>query len=317
MPGYAGLSNARAFTGKFFQRYESTLGGSWAQLIGWKNPTDQSQEVYKFLGLPPMLREWAGDRLEKAFRQYSQTVVNKTYEVTIPVDVDDLRRDKTGQIMARIGDAGARAGEHWEKLISTLLESNSGSGPTCYDGTTFFSTSHSSGDSGTQQNDLDSSDIGALNVTTAASPTRDEAIDIIIGCAQYMYGYLDDTGEPMNGGAREFAIMVPPKMIGAFAAATNVDLALAGARNILSVQDFKVKAIANPRLTAASNIVYFFRTDAEVKSLILQEEMPLQSQYIGAGSEEEFKNNRHLFGGKAIRNVGPGLWQHAIKATLS
>ena len=317
MPGYAGLSNARAFTGKFFQRYEATLGGSWAKLIGWPTTTDQENEVYKFLGMPAQLREWAGDRLEKAFRLYSQTITNKTYEFTFPIDVDELRREKTGQFLTRIGDAASRAAEHWEKLITDMLESNSGAGPVCYDGQNFFDTDHSSGDSGTQENDLDSTDVPALNVTTAASPTRDEAIDILIGLAQYMYGYKDDAGEPMNGGAKEFAVMVPPKMIGSFTTATNVDLALAGARNILSVQDFRVKAFANPRLTAANNIIFFFRTDVEAKSIILQEELPLQTQYIGAGSEEEFKNNRHLFGGKAIRNVGPGLWQYAIKATLS
>jgi phage major head subunit gpT-like protein len=311
--GYSGLSNARAFTGRFFQRYEATLGGSWAPAIGFASPTDQAQETYKFLGLPPALREWVGDRLEKAFELYSTTIINKTYEFTLPIDVDELRRDKTAQIMMRVGQTAQRAAEHWEKLLTTMIEAN----PLCYDGQNFFDTDHSSKDSGTQENDLDSTDVPPLNVTTAAAPTRDEAIDIILGLYQYMVGYKDDQGEPMNGGAKEFILMCPPKMYGAFVAATSVDLALAGARNILSVQDFKVRAVPNPRLTASNNIVFFFRTDSEAKPFILQEELPLQAQYIGAGSEEEFKNNRHLFGGKAIRNVGPGLWQHAIKATLS
>jgi phage major head subunit gpT-like protein len=314
--GYSALSS-RAIVGRFFQKYEGTLGGSWARLLSFYNESNQENETYKFLGLPPELREWAGDRIEKSFAVYSQTIVNKTYEFTLPIDVDDIRRDKTGQIMMRVGQTGERASEHWEKLLTDMIESSSGAGPVCYDSQTFFDTDHSSGDSGTQENDLDSTDVPALNVSSAAAPTRDEAIDIIIGLVQYMYGYKDDKGVPMNGGAKEFVIMVPPKMIGAFAAATNVDLALAGARNILSVQDFKVKAIANPRLTASNNIVFLFRTDSEAKPFIMQEELPMQAQYIGAGSEEEFKNNRHLFGGKAIRNVGPGLWQHAIKATLS
>ena len=38
---------------------------------------------------------------------------------------------------------------------------------------------------------------------------------------------------------------------------------------------------------------------------------------LGAGSEEEFKNNRWIFGCKTIRAVGPGLWHYAIRATLS
>ena len=314
MPGpYSSALSSRAIVGRFFQRYEGILGGMWGSMLSFYNKSDQESETYKFLGLPPEMREWAGDRLEKSFNIYSQTISNKTYEFTLPIDVDDVRRDKTGQILMRVGQTAQRAASHWEKLLTDLINTN----PTCYDGVAFFATTHVSGDSGTQENDLDSSDVGALNVTTAAAPTRDEAIDIIIGLAQYMYGYKDDKGVPMNGDAKEFAIMVPPKMIGAFKAATNVDLALAGARNILSAQDFNVRAFANPRLTASDNIVYFFRIDSEAKPFIMQEELPLQAQLVGAGSEEEFKFNRWLFGGKAIRNVGPGLWQHAIKATLS
>ncbi|MBI5872985.1 MAG: Mu-like prophage major head subunit gpT family protein, partial [Candidatus Omnitrophica bacterium] len=38
---------------------------------------------------------------------------------------------------------------------------------------------------------------------------------------------------------------------------------------------------------------------------------------IAEGSEEEFKNNRHLYGVKASRNVGYGYWQQAVHCTLS
>ena len=33
---------------------------------------------------------------------------------------------------------------------------------------------------------------------------------------------------------------------------------------------------------------------------------------IAEGSEEEFKNDRHLYGIKAIRNVGYGYWQKSL-----
>jgi phage major head subunit gpT-like protein len=60
-----------------------------------------------------------------------------------------------------------------------------------------------------------------------------------------------------------------------------------------------------------------FRPDGRAKPFILQEELPVQVSAIAEGSEEEFKNNQHLYGVKAIRNVGFGLWQHAMMATLS
>ena len=52
-------------------------------------------------------------------------------------------------------------------------------------------------------------------------------------------------------------------------------------------------------------------------SSILQEEEGAKVEAVAEGSEEEFKNNRHLYGVRCIRNVGYGMWQHAARATLS
>jgi len=38
---------------------------------------------------------------------------------------------------------------------------------------------------------------------------------------------------------------------------------------------------------------------------------------IAEGSEEEFRNNRHLYGLKKIGNVGYGLWSGAVLTTFN
>jgi phage major head subunit gpT-like protein len=40
------------------------------------------------------------------------------------------------------------------------------------------------------------------------------------------------------------------------------------------------------------------------------EEQGITVDALAEGSEEEFKNRRHLYGVTAIRNVGYGYWQH-------
>ena len=52
-------------------------------------------------------------------------------------------------------------------------------------------------------------------------------------------------------------------------------------------------------------------------TFIRQEELPLQVDAIAEGSEEEFKNNQHLYGVKRICNAGYGYWQYAVQSTLS
>jgi hypothetical protein len=185
----------------------------------------------------------------------------------------------------------------------------------------FFDTDHVSGDSGTLQNDLDASDIPALNVTLG-SETPTEMAKVIVGAIAYMYGLKDDRGRPMNGGAKNFAVMVPAALMGPTLQAITSERLDSGSSNPLQAfaagGGISVKAVVNPRLDANSTAkLYLFRTDSEVKPFILQSEVDVQAQYIGEGSEEEIKNDQHLVCAKANRNAGYGLWQHAQRLTLS
>ena len=305
--------DSRAIVGRFYQAYEEELGGIWANKVGWLNSdANQETEIYRWLGQVPALREWVGGRLLTQLEKHSFSITSAPYEASIPVNVEDLARDKTGQIMIRVGDLARKTADHWNKLITALITSNG----TCYDGLSFFNSNHAIGSSAGVDNLLVAADVPALNVTTANSPTQTEMVRVIIGIIEKMLGYTDDQGEPMNGGARQFAIMVPVNMLGASLAAARSERLDNGQSNLLLAQDFNIEVIPNPRLTTDTEL-YAFRTDTAVKSFILQEELGPTTQIVGAGSEHEFKNNEHLFGVKAVRAAGYGLFQHAAKATLS
>jgi len=314
----------RDIVGSFYAALEAYLGSSWIRLISMAFDSDQSQEIYKWLGLPPALREWIGGRQAKGFRENGITIVNKTWEATLGLPVDWIRRDKTGQIMIRINELAQRAGELDAKLLSTLV--NNGDGSTsglCYDGQYFFDVDHSEGDSGTQTNNLVASDYSELNIGTATNPTAAEMNAAVLKVIQHMYSFKDDQGEPMNAGAQNFLVMVPVNMMGAAMAAIygNIINSSTGAfDNALGVaarnQGFNVSGVANPRLTD-TDAFQVFRVDAPAKPFIIQEEEPLSVSAIAEGSEHEFKNNEHLYGVKRICNVGFGYWQYGCKATLS
>jgi Mu-like prophage major head subunit gpT len=72
----------------------------------------------------------------------------------------------------------------------------------------------------------------------------------------------------------------------------------------------------NPRLTAADKFA-IFRADGRTKPFIQQIEEAVSIAAIAEGSEYEFEENAHKYGVKKITNVGYGMWQQAIRATLS
>jgi len=316
--GAQGLGS-RAIIGKFFNVLESELGMSWIDLISWLSPSDQESETYKWLGMSPAMREWLGGRQAHGFRENGLTIINKKFEATMEVPCDWIRRDKTGQIDIRISELARRAVEHWAKLLSTFITNGTGStSGLCYDSQYFFDNDHSEGDSGTQKNLLTATEVPALDVVVPTNPTATEAVDAILGVIGYMLTYKDDKGEPMNDGAKSFLVMTAPALWTKLVKALVPSVSYGESNVVINLKEkgFNIDIIPNSRLTYTTQFVTF-RTDAKTKPFIRQEEEGITSSALAEGSDEEFNNDRWLFGVKAIRNIGYGYWQQAAHATLS
>lgn len=301
--GASGLGS-RAIIGSFYNELQQNLGASWIPGTSMEFQSNQESETYKWLGMSPAMREWIGGRNAKGFREQGVTIVNKTFEATMEVLVDEIRRDKTGQVMLRVAEMARRTNSHWAKLLTTLIVA--GFASLCYDGTYFFHTAHTEGESGAQDNDL----TGAA--TTATQPTSAEMETAIMACIQAILFFKDDQGEPMNEDAKDFMLMIPPAYLGPAVAATKNEFTAAGVSNTLvNMKGFGISLEVNPRLTAVDRF-YMFRTDAKTKALIRQSEEDVTVSAVAEGSELEFEENKHHYGVKAIRNVGYGYWQHAV-----
>ena len=324
MPSPAELGS-REIVGIFFEEFERAERKSWVGKIAMPSPSDQASETYKWLGSTAAMREWVGGRIAKHLRTNGLTIANKTWESTLPISTDDLRRDKTTQIRGRIGELAQSALAHKAKLLTEFITAGTAATKgTAYDGQFFFDDDHVEGNSGTQKNLLTATEVGSLNIADADVPTESEASLALLNVIGYMLAYKDDQGEPRNELAREFLVMLPYNLWGAFLAAVS-KANLTGASGAVSAnpllaageQDgFKVTAVMNARLTVDTEF-YMFRTDNHAKPFIDQEEEGTTLSAVAEGSEHEFWNREHVYGVTRIGNIGYGMWWQAAHCTFS
>ena len=304
----------------FFQQLGEVIEPAWWNKLATPVDSDRELEEYKWLGQVPTMREWIGGRQEVNLNKFSLEIRNKRFESTLPLTKNDRRRDKTNQLAVRTGDLAQRAATFPNSLVSTLAQDGeAGNSGLAYDGQFFYDTDHD--ESGTDQtNDLTNTEVPSADVSDAGAPTATEAANIIVETIGHMKSFTDDQGEPMNQDAMSFIIMVSKSTYWAAfqnALAQN-NLASAVTNPVLGLQavGMNFSVILNTRLTAA-NEINVFRTDSRLLPFILQEEEAVQAQMIGAGSEEEFKNDRWLFGVTWRGNAGYGDWRKAALVKLS
>ena len=319
--GQLSVFDTRDAIGNFRRVYESTYDNSYVQRLAMVMNTDKQTETYRWLGSAYSPREWNGYRLERPVNRYTMSITNKKYETSYRFDVDDMRRTvkSDNQIPMVLADMAKKAAAFPEILLSTLIANgDTTTSGLCYDGQQFFDTDHSEGDSGTQLNDLTASQVPSADVTTATKPTPTEWANTLLETIGYMYSLLDDTGDPINGSAREFMVMVgTPALYGGLVQAIGLNALASGADNPLrALNGINILPVLNPRRSAATSEFDIFRLDGPTP-FIHQIELDLQTTIIGAGSETEYEEDAHKFGIKTLRAMGFGYWQSAAEVTFS
>lgn len=315
--------DSRDIVADFYPRLEAAMESIWAPRVAVEVPSDRETEEYTWLGQVPAMRKWVGGRAEEFVNKYTLSIQNFNYESTLPISVDDLRRDKTGQLRQRVADLATRTATHWNQLLATLITNGeAGTSGLAYDGQFFFDTDHA--ESGANQtNDLTATEVPSANVTTPGAPTSTEAANIITETVGYMQSLTDDKGQPINQGPSNVIIFVTKApQYAAFKNAIALNNLSTGSDNnpvrgfANDGWTFEVQYVT--RITAADKIYFFLGNPAMgTTPLIRQSEVDVTTSLIGAGSEEEFKFNRHIFGVSAVRGVGYGMWQKAAIVALS
>jgi phage major head subunit gpT-like protein len=305
--------SSRAIRGMYFEALAASAGIGWVDAVSNYFPSDQASEQYPWIGMPPALREWVGGRQLVSLKDFDgPTIKNLHYEASFPVQLKDLRRDKTGQIEARMREFIQRGQSHFGKLLSTLIVA--GESTVCYDGQYYFDTDHSEGSSGTQDNDITTT-IAGLPVEThgvVTAPSKEEMLLAMVKSISQFFIFKDDQGEPINEDAKAFHVQVPVGLWPAASSAlskTNVQ-----GPGIFNVDGFSIELSVNPRLTSGGWTDKFvtFRTDGSVKPLIRQEETPPVPDMLDEASDHCKVNKEIVMLIDTWRNVGYGRWQGAV-----
>lgn len=303
----------RAIIGTFYKALAAFVGAPWIAGLSNYFTSDQAIEIYAWLGQSPVLREWVGGRQAKGLTENKLTVANKHFEASLPIMLNDLRRDKTGQILIRVMEMARKTNVHWASLLSALIAA--GESGLCYDGNYFFANDHSEGKSGTQDN-IVSVDISELPTTTHGSTTLPSVEEMQLCIARaivQILSFKDDQGEPMNEDATQFLVMVPTPLMFVARTAVKTPIQVAASQTALEgfKDDFSISVVTNPRLSTWTDKFAVFRTDSNVKAFIRQEETQVELMALGPESEHAIKNKQCLYTVDTWRNVAYGYWQNA------
>ena len=302
--------------GAFFERLHASQGASWLNDIAFQLDSNQAIETIKWLGQVPAMRQWVGGRQARAFRDNGFTIENLKFEASIDVTLDEIRRDKTAQVMSRIYDLADRAASHPASLISTLILN--GATGLCYDGQYFFDTDHTEGENSTSQSNSITFDISdGAGGGTYLNPTNTSMQRAILAGVAQMLAFKDDQNEPCNEYLTDFLVMVPPSLLAQGMAATVSPVLDSGQTNLIRAQsDFRIRCVGNARLSSWTDKFAVFGLNGTQKPFINQVEVPPTLSAKAEGSDYEHDNDAHQYGVKRVGNAAYGDWKKGCLVTM-
>jgi phage major head subunit gpT-like protein len=122
-----------------FQRGLGQAQTMWNS-VATEVPSAAADEKYGWLGKLPNVREWIGDREVQNLTMSDYSIKNKSYELTIGVDRDNIADDQYGVYGPLFEEFGRSVAAHPDQLVFSLLKA--GFAANCYDGQYFFDTDH-------------------------------------------------------------------------------------------------------------------------------------------------------------------------------
>jgi len=129
-----------------FRGFNIVFQDAWAQaqsqyaMVSTEMPSSTSEEHYGWLGTMPRFREWVGDRVLQSLKASDFTIKNKSFEMSIELDRDDIEDDKVGLYKPMLQQMGSEAKTHPDELVFAAMLA--GFSTLCYDGQYFFDTDH-------------------------------------------------------------------------------------------------------------------------------------------------------------------------------
>lgn len=238
-----------------------------------------AKETYTFPGVVPIPRVFTDARSIQGFRDFKFDITNKTYELTLLIDLEDFEDDQTGGIRMRFTDLAEVFGTYKDQLFAALLENGASDAPPFNDAdgitwATFYAAAGTVGDSASMDNDLTSA------AATGTTPTGQEVQDALRDAKATMMRFEDDQGRPTFNAVAgsQLRCVVPPEFDIPFANALNATFVL-GDDTAGGSRDNVMRGFAQydvlPYL-ANSDTFYLDFLGSHRKPFIFQNRVPLQ-----------------------------------------
>ncbi|MHB2265816.1 Mu-like prophage major head subunit gpT family protein [Aliihoeflea sp. PC F10.4] len=134
--------NLNALRVGFKTNFQGGLSQAVSQyaLIATVVSSSTREERYGWLNKMPGVREWIGDRVVQNVSESDYAIKNRSFELTIGVDRDDIEDDTLGTYGPLFTEMGMSVAAFPEQLCFDLLKN--GFSERCYDGQYFFDTDH-------------------------------------------------------------------------------------------------------------------------------------------------------------------------------
>lgn len=112
----------------------------WYPKIATEVPSTTKANRYHWMDMIPRMREWVGERVVQNLVSRVFAIENKSYELTVEVDKDDIQDDNIGVYNQWVDTVAQQARKWPDDLLAALLQA--GTTTLCADGQYFFDTDH-------------------------------------------------------------------------------------------------------------------------------------------------------------------------------
>jgi len=299
----------RGVRGEFYHSYKSVTP-IWPT-VSTNIQSDKDVERYAFLGALDKPREWVGPRLSSEPISETWDVVNKLYEHTLQIARTEFEDDQTGQIQRRVAEFAQMAARHKDILLADLLAN--GGADLCYDTQPFFSGTHSSGDSGNQDNDR------TTNIGTPTAPNAAEMSAAIEEAITTMMGFKDEKGNAMWMDASGLTLIVPTGLsframeaVNSTLIANVIDAARAAAQD--NVLKGACDVVVLPHLSAQDVFYLVKNNEPSIGPFIHQQRTALEFAQKDAPTDEGvFNQDVYTYGTRERFRLAYGRWQYCLR----
>jgi phage major head subunit gpT-like protein len=250
-------------------------------------PSSASIETYGWMTQIAALREWIGPRLVRNLGEAAYTLVNKKFELTYGVGVDEIEDDTLGIYAPLFQEMGDSAKKWPDQIVKTALQA--GTSATTFDGVAFFASTHPLNPAGNQSNNYTGNALNAANFATTRAA---------------MSAYTGADGEVM--GVNPNLLIVPPQLEGAARTILNAELSGGGDTNIWRNS---AELLVVPQLANQATTWYLADTTRPIKPMIFQQrKAPEFASLTDLNSETVFHQDKFEFGVKSRGAAGYSLW---------